>query len=72
MDGHNNHNHNDNHNHNHNHNDNHIHNHNNNNGNIPKNLKQHLETIGVTIKDELLQKVALLGMESLPGKVFET
>ena len=58
--------------HNHNHNHNHIHNHNNNNSNIAKNLKQHLETIGVTIKDELLQKVALLGMESLLGKVFET
>ena len=41
-------------------------------GMIPKNLKQHLETIGVTIKDELLQKEALLGTERLLGKVFET
>ena len=51
--------------HNHNHNHNHIHNHNNNNSNIAKNLKQHLETIGVTIKDELLQKVALLYLVDL-------
>ena len=71
MDGHNNHNHNDNHNHNHNHNDNHIHNHNNNNGNIPKNLKQHLETTSVTIKVELSQKAALLGTGRLLRKVVE-
>ena len=40
-------------------------------GVIPKNLKQHLETIGVTIKVEVLQKAALLVTGRLLRKVLE-
>ena len=40
-------------------------------GIIPKNLKQHLETIGVTIKVEVLQKAALLVTGKLLRKVLE-
>ena len=40
-------------------------------GMIPKNLKQHLETTSVTIKVELLQKVALVGTGRLLRKVLE-
>ena len=39
-------------------------------GMIPKNLKQHLETIGVTIKVEVLQKAALLVTGKLLRKVM--
>ena len=40
-------------------------------GVIPKNLKQHLKTIGATVKVELLQKVVLLGTGILLRKVLE-
>ena len=36
-----------------------------------ENFKQHLKTIGATVKVELLQKVALLGTERLLRKLLE-
>ena len=40
-------------------------------GMIPKNHKQHLKTIGATVKVELLQKAALLGTGRLLRKVLK-